>query len=161
MSEHDDKLPLAKTVETPRAAWAGESTVLQQQIATTPADVTAVPSRPRRAPSDAGADSRYGFMSIHAVGGFGQVWLARDHQFDRDVAIKELLTQNSRDGKTVERFLREARLTGQLEHPGIVPVYELGSREGTPFYAMRFVRGRTLSDAARSFHCNRLHGRAG
>src|SRR5262249_23317830 len=123
MAEHDNKLPLAKTVrETPRAAWAEKSTVLQQQIATTPGDDTAVPSQPTRAPSDAGADTRYGFTSIHAVGGFGQVWLARDHQFDRDVAIKELLPEHSRDGKTVERFLREARLTGQLEHPGIVPV---------------------------------------
>src|SRR5262249_40799616 len=54
---------------------------------------------------------------------------------------------------------REARLTGQLEHPGIVPVYALGNRADTPFYAMRFVRGRTLSAAARSSHVKRTEGR--
>src|SRR5262249_51666743 len=85
--------------------------------------------------------------------------LARDHQFHRDVAIKVLLPENAGDVKTVARFLREARLTGQLEHPGIVPVYELASRERTPFYAMRFVRGRTLGDAAHSYHVKRLKGR--
>jgi PAS domain S-box-containing protein len=159
MPERNDKLPLAKTVETPRGAWVGEATVLSQQIVGTPADVSSVPSQQTRHLSDAGAGPRYGFTSIHATGGIGRIWLARDHQLAREVAIKELLPENAGDVKTVARFLREARLTGQLEHPGIVPVYELASRERTPFYAMRFVRGRTLGDAAHSYHVNRLKGR--
>jgi serine/threonine-protein kinase len=108
---------------------------------------------------EAGTASRYGFSSIHAAGGIGRIWLARDHQLNRDVAIKELLPENSGHVKAVARFLREARLTGQLEHPGIVPVYELAPQGDRPFYAMRFVRGRTLSAAIESYHAKRRKGR--
>src|SRR5262249_10491763 len=61
------------------------------------------------------------------------------------------------------RFLQEARVTGQLEHPGIVPVYELARRpdDRPPYYTMRFVRGRTLSEAAQDYHQKRQAGRAG
>src|SRR5262249_44807172 len=60
------------------------------------------------------------------------------------------------------RFLEEAQITGQLEHPGIVPVYELvRSPEGQSFYTMRFVRGRTLAEAAKAHHERRAAGRAG
>src|SRR5262249_8873678 len=61
------------------------------------------------------------------------------------------------------RFLEEARITGQLEHPGIVPIYELASSpaDRTPFYTMRFIRGRTLTEAARAYHEARAAGRAG
>src|SRR5262249_60137015 len=57
---------------------------------------------------------------------------------------------------------REARLTGQLEHPGVVPLYELNFRPDSekPFYTMRFVRGRTLTSAIDAFHAKRLAGRA-
>ncbi len=59
------------------------------------------------------------------------------------------------------RFLQEARITGQLEHPGVVPVYELVRREQEqPFYTMRFVKGRTLSEAARAYHQKRRAGQA-
>jgi len=159
MPDRIDKPPLAKTIETPAGAWAGEATVPAQQIVGRPAEVSSVPLQPMRVLGETGAETRYGFRRIHAAGGIGRIWLARDHQLDRDVAIKELLPENAADAKTVARFLREARLTGQLEHPGIVPVYELASRERAPFYAMRFVRGRTLSDAAYSYHVNRHKGR--
>jgi PAS domain S-box-containing protein len=156
MSEHNDKRPLAKTVEAPREVLEGEATILQQQI-DTPAATSSISSQPTRRLGDVGAHTRYGFTSIHAVGGIGRVWLARDRQLDRDVAVKELLPENAGDARTVARFLREARLTGQLEHPGIVPVYEVAGPERRPFYAMRFVRGRTLSDAVHSYHVNRLN----
>ena len=60
------------------------------------------------------------------------------------------------------RFLREARVTGRLQHPGIVPVYELAQRPGEtdPFYTMRFIKGRTLTQAARDYHAKREAGRA-
>lgn len=89
-------------------------------------------------------------------GGAGRVVVARDHFLGRDVALKELhrdVTQNPKyDTLHVRgleaRFLREARVTGQLEHPAIVPVYELGRRrDGTLYYTMRRVRGRTLAQA--------------
>ncbi len=74
---------------------------------------------------------------------------------DAEVAIKQLLPDNRGDGgsspssntsKGVVRFLREARVTGQLEHPNIVPVHELGQHDdGSLYYAMRLVRGETLA----------------
>lgn len=89
-------------------------------------------------------------------GGAGRVVVARDHFLGRDVAMKELhreITQSVQFDtlhvRNLEaRFLREARVTGQLEHPAIVPVYELGRRlDGTMYYTMRQVRGRTLAQA--------------
>jgi PAS domain S-box-containing protein len=114
---------------------------------------------PKAAP---GMGTRYAFTSIHATGGIGRVWRARDRQLDREVALKELRPEQAGNSKTAARFVREARLTGQLEHPGIVPVYELTARPGSshPFYTMRFVRGGTLTTAVRAYHAKRLAGQA-
>lgn len=103
---------------------------------------------------------RYTRTAIHASGGMGNVWLAHDSHIDRDVALKELLIDAPREGAIPTRFLREARITGQLEHPGVVPVYELDDdpETGRPFYIMRFVRGRTLTEVAREFHSRRRAG---
>jgi PAS domain S-box-containing protein len=158
MSDKGKKL-LPEPAQIPAGAASGDMTVLGQEIDTTPANSSSSSPKRMRELAQAGTETRYDLTNIHASGGIGQVWLARDHQLDRDVAIKELLPANMGHAKTVARFLREARLTGQLEHPGIVPVYELGSRADTPFYAMRFVRGRTLSAAVQSYHANRINGR--
>ncbi|HEY8944106.1 MAG TPA: serine/threonine-protein kinase, partial [Polyangiaceae bacterium] len=86
-------------------------------------------------------------------GGIGRVYVAMDRHLEREVAIKELLpgvveADGAAGLQAVSRFLREARVTGRLEHPNIVPVYELGKRQdGTLYYTMRVVRGRTLSRA--------------
>jgi len=93
-------------------------------------------------------------------GGMGVVYLALDTSLNRRVALKMVRAaggaSNPLDETPTEtpeeiqaRFLREAAVTGGLEHPGIVPVYELGlTRGGTPYYTMRVVRGRrTLEDA--------------
>jgi len=103
---------------------------------------------------------RYALTSLHATGGIGRVWLARDGQLGRDVALKELRPEQADNAGLRARFLREAQITGQLEHPGIVPVYELAHRPNTgqPFYTMRFVKGRTLSEAARAYHQKRATG---
>src|SRR5262249_56148372 len=78
------------------------------------------------------------------------------------VALKELRPEQAGDPELAARFLREARLTGRLEHPGIVPVYELisGANGRPPYYTMRFVKGRTLTQTARAFHQRRAEGRA-
>lgn len=117
-------------------------------------------SVPRPPPSP--FDSRYARQTIHAVGGMGRIWLARDTQLNRDVALKELRPEVADDSALKSRFLREARITGQLEHPGIVPVYEVAWELDThqPYYTMRFVRGRTLNEAAKEFHRRRFEGRA-
>jgi serine/threonine protein kinase len=90
-------------------------------------------------------------------GGIGRVLIAHDEHIGREIAVKELLgergdsaeaTPVSRTAAMSARFLREARVTGQLEHPNIMPVYELGKRsDGTLYYTMKLVRGRTLAEA--------------
>ena len=97
---------------------------------------------------------RYSLSNLHAAGGIGEIWLARDLDLDRDVAVKKLQTQRAPSEMTKVRFLREARITGQLDHPGVVPVYEICLDEvtGLPYYTMRFLRGRTLTEAVRDYH---------
>ncbi|HWE38060.1 MAG TPA: serine/threonine-protein kinase [Isosphaeraceae bacterium] len=104
---------------------------------------------------------RYSLTRLHAEGGLGRVWLARDAALGREVALKELRPDRARDPAVCARFVEEARITGRLEHPGIVPIYELTRREedGRPFYTMRFVKGRTLAEAARACHRDRKLGR--
>ncbi len=92
-------------------------------------------------------------------GGIGRVLIVFDEKLGREIAVKELLpskatplsTQAKRISRTAAiaaRFLHEARVTGQLEHPNIVPVYEVGRRaQGIPYYTMKLVRGRTLAEA--------------
>ena len=112
------------------------------------------------ADDNAPRESRYVTDRLHAEGGIGQVWLARDVHLNRDVALKTLREELQHRTRAMRRFLKEAEITGQLEHPGIVPVYELiaNPATGRPFYAMRFVRGRTLAKAIRSYHEQRLVG---
>ena len=100
---------------------------------------------------------------MHAQGGLGRVWLAVDGDLNRQVALKELRPERGTDSTLAARFLDEARVTGQLEHPGIVPVYELARRseDGQPFYTMRFIRGRTLAESARAYHLKQEAGKAG
>jgi serine/threonine-protein kinase len=108
------------------------------------------------------ANDRYTLSRLHATGGIGRVWLARDASLGRDVALKELRPERASQPALWARFLREAQVTGQLEHPSIVPVYEVGRRpDEQPFYTMRFVRGRTLAEAAHAYHQRRARGEAG
>jgi len=87
----------------------------------------------------------YDVGSEFARGGLGRILEARDRRLDRTVALKELL---SRGGRAEGRFLREAMITARLEHPNIVPIHEAGRwANGERFYAMKLVRGHTLSEA--------------
>ena len=115
---------------------------------------------PQPANSPLKSDERYALSHLHAIGGIGQVWLARDRQLGRDVALKELRPDQAENATLCARFLKEAQITGQLEHPGIVPVYELARRPvtGKPFYTMRFLQGKTLNEAAVLYHQKRSSG---
>ena len=110
-------------------------------------------------PGDQESRDRYTLTHLHAKGGMGRVWLARDASLGRQIALKELRPDQADNAVVCSRFLYEAKITAQLEHPGIVPVYELGEREA-PYYTMRFVKGRTLSEATRAFHKKRTAGEA-
>jgi WD40 repeat protein/tRNA A-37 threonylcarbamoyl transferase component Bud32 len=96
--------------------------------------------------------------------------MAHDEDLGRDVALKEMRPERADDPTLADRFLREARITGQLQHPGIVPVYELvpgaadqdvGPADQPAFYTMRFVQGRTLSQAVQEYHEKRQQRAAG
>jgi serine/threonine-protein kinase len=79
-------------------------------------------------------------------GGGGEVFVAHDRRIGRDVALKRLPSPAPTNDETA-RFLREARIQARLEHPAIVPVYELGKDEiGRPFFAMKRLAGKTLSE---------------
>ena len=96
---------------------------------------------------------RYQVRRQFGAGGQGIIWLAFDSTVGREVALKSLdvprlLTAGVNLPVTEQRFLREARITGQLEHPGIAPVHDLGRRaDGSVYYVQKLVRGRTLRDA--------------
>ena len=81
------------------------------------------------------------------------MFAAEDTELHRRVALKQIQKMHVTDSHSRERFVAEAEITGGLEHPGIVPVYGLGTDElGRPYYAMRFVEGETLSTAIHRFH---------
>src|SRR5205823_4148287 len=88
----------------------------------------------------------------HARGGLGAVFVALDSELHREVALKQILDQHADDPISRQRFLIEAEITGGLEHPGIVPVYGLGTHaDGRPYYAMRFIKGDSLKEAIEHF----------
>ena len=96
---------------------------------------------------------RFQLLRPHREGGLGKVWIAKDRELNREVAFKEIKPKYAQDKNSRGRFVLEAEITGGLEHPGIVPVYGLGHFEdGRPFYAMRFIRGRSLKEAIEKFH---------
>ena len=94
----------------------------------------------------------------HAQGGLGAVFVCRTStaELHREVALKQILAQHADNPVSRQRFLLEAEVTGGLEHPGIVPVYGLGTyQDGRPYYAMRFIRGDSLKDSIAAFHADR------
>ena len=98
---------------------------------------------------------RFRVLRPHAKGGLGAVFVALDEELHREVALKQILDKYADDPVSRARFLLEAEVTGGLEHPGIVPVYGLGTYgDGRPYYAMRFIRGDSLKDAIAAFHAD-------
>src|SRR5262249_4338935 len=108
----------------------------------------------RESPPD--SSMRYRRLREHARGGLGQVSVALDTELHREVALKEIQEPFADHPEARERFVREGEITGQLEHPGIVPVYGLGVHvNGRPYYAMRLIRGQSLQDFIGHFHATR------
>jgi signal transduction histidine kinase len=85
-----------------------------------------------------------------ARGGIGVVLKGHDPDLGRDVAVKVLLEKHRDRPQLVRRFIAEAQIGGQLQHPGVVPIYELGAfADRRPYIAMKLVKGRTLADLLR------------
>jgi serine/threonine protein kinase len=99
------------------------------------------------------AADRYQLLGEVARGGMGVLWMARDRVLGREVVLKALRDEYADRPGAEARFLREARVNSQLEHPGIVPVYDLGRfPTGRPFFAMKYVRGRPLDQLLAERH---------
>jgi hypothetical protein len=114
--------------------------------------------------SSAGAPTsswlRFRVLRPHARGGLGEVFVAHDEELHREVALKEIQTPHADDAHSRSRFLLEAEVTGGLEHPGVVPVYGLGTYpDGRPYYAMRLIQGESLQQAIKLFHTADVPGR--
>ena len=99
---------------------------------------------------DRGFADRYAVKKIIGQGGMGEVRLCHDGRIGRDVAMKVIRGGGGARAEVHERFIREARVQGQLEHPVVVPVYDLGvGPDGEAFFTMKRVRGVTLEEILR------------
>ncbi len=130
----------------------GEVTAMPDPTLTAlPETGTASPDT-RVPPSDdspTAAPPPFGFELLGEIGcgGMGVVYRARDRALDREVAVKILRDKYAPDSGTAARFVEEARITGQLQHPGIPAVYQVGTLAGgRPFLAMKLIKGDTLSE---------------
>ncbi len=91
--------------------------------------------------ADLAVPGKYRLLSQLDAGGIGVVYAGRDEDLGRDVALKFLQPEYANDPQSVRRFVAEAQLAGQLQHPGIVPVYDIGVAGEQPFFAMKLVEG--------------------
>ncbi|HRZ83346.1 MAG TPA: serine/threonine-protein kinase, partial [Candidatus Hydrogenedentes bacterium] len=93
---------------------------------------------------------RYTIVRVLGKGAMGVVYEGRDPNIGRRVAIKtargELLGSREDQAELLERFLREARAAGILNHPNIITIYDVGEEDGTAFIAMEYVEGQSLED---------------
>src|SRR5262249_40734293 len=90
---------------------------------------------------------RYTLGDEIARGGMGVIYRATDTVLSREVAVKVLLEKYNPESGAAVRFAGEARITGQLQHPSIPPVHDLGTlNDGRPFLAMKLIKGQTLDE---------------
>jgi serine/threonine-protein kinase len=144
-------------------AGAGAGALLDSRLVRAPQKVAAVaegcpstaedPGPPRGDPA-AGAEvsalsvrlGRYELLEEIGRGGMGAVLRGHDPDLGRDLAVKVLLPEHRHDAAMRSRFAEEAQIGGQLQHPGIVPVYEVGrAADQQPYFTMKLVKGRTLA----------------
>jgi tRNA A-37 threonylcarbamoyl transferase component Bud32 len=109
-----------------------------------------IPPNIRRLIDEHGTEGRYAIDKPLAQGGMGAVLLIKDGDFQRPAAMKVMLSQHAANPEALERFLAEAQVTAQLEHPNIVPIHDLGILEdGTVYFTMKFIEGESLGAVAK------------
>jgi serine/threonine-protein kinase len=114
---------------------------------TPPAQATERTGPPPEAPGDGPAVPGYEILGLLGRGGMGEVYLARDPDLNRRLAVKVLQPRHRGQPELALRFREEAQVTGQLQHPGVPPVHEVGRLpDGRPFFAMKLIRGRALAE---------------
>src|SRR5262249_45662734 len=131
------------TLDEYRARFPGHDTVIDSVFQGSERDSGATaPIHGSTVGTATSAGARFRILHLHDRGGLGNVYLARDLELNRDVALKEIQDRFADHPVYRARFQFEAEITGGLEHPGIVPVYGLGHHaDGRPYYAMRFIKG--------------------
>lgn len=87
----------------------------------------------------------YTVMGEIARGGVGIIYQVRERNLGRDLALKVLQARHEDSPQLILRFIEEAQIASQLQHPGVVPIHELGEHDGLPYFTMKLVRGRTLA----------------
>jgi len=128
------------------AGMTNQPPTLRELIVPTTSPTHAILAEIRRTP-----EARLEIESRAASGGMGTIDVAVDRALDRRIAVKTLHTHLRSSDAAVRMFLREARLTGLLDHPHIVPVYDIGERQIDQLYfSMKLVEGQTLSDVIRA-----------
>ncbi|EYF05880.1 protein kinase domain-containing protein [Chondromyces apiculatus] len=145
----DASLPAAGSTEQGASSTEGRAPTAPTSTSETPAT--------QSAPNGRGANAaRYDLGASLGTGGAGNVIKAHDREIGRAVALKMLKPGADAEAGLVERFLAEARITAQLEHPNIIPVYDLGRLVGdAPYYTMRIVKQRSLQDVLTSVELRR------
>lgn len=99
------------------------------------------------APQTQAGTGFYSLEGVVATGGMGAVLKAQDNNLARTVALKVMLNSAEASDQTIYSFVAEAQITGQLEHPNIVPLHDIGvAADGTIYYTMKLIEGRTLRD---------------
>src|SRR5438309_6669315 len=138
------RVPAPATVDEPAMGGVHDRPTLSPESASTPGGAQVVqpapdPGRPARRFGD------YELLGEIARGGMGVVYRARETRSGRLVALKMMLADSALDSVYVQRFILEARATGELSHPGIVAIHAWGQHEGQFFYTMDYVPGFPLS----------------
>ncbi|MAT29117.1 MAG: serine/threonine protein kinase [Sandaracinus sp.] len=138
----DDADPVTPTIELPRSG--GLTLDSLSSASALDSSETLLDARPAVLDEP---EERYTGRGVLGEGGMGEVRLYRDATIGRDVAMKVLLPGRAADPSARARFLREAIIQGQLEHPSIVPVHEIGeTASGDPYFTMKRIRGVTLQE---------------
>jgi formylglycine-generating enzyme required for sulfatase activity len=142
-----DAVPLAAE-DTDAADCPGCGGAVAVAVASTVhQDTPPPPPQPSDRPASPTRLGRFDVAGEVDRGGMGAVLRAYDAELRREVAVKVLLDEHAHRPEMRSRFMEEAQIAGQLQHPGVVPVYEMGRLDqGQPYFAMKLVKGQTLAD---------------